>query len=201
MAAPRKLGLRAAPSEPMAEGDLVLSRYKLEDQGPMVLAINESLYHLRPWMPWAQVPATAETVGEFLGYAARAWDDRREFGYVMRLQPGGDFVGGCGLHPRSSTDVLEIGYWVHIRHVGRGLATSASRLLTTAAFELPQVVAVEIHHDKANARSARVPTRLGFRKTGEAPDEVTSPGEIGVDCTWRMEKERWPDAAQLRQHA
>jgi RimJ/RimL family protein N-acetyltransferase len=179
----------------MGEGDLVLSRYELGDLDAMVLAINESLEHLRPWMPWAQVPASAETVGEFLRYAAHAWDDHMEFGYVMSLWPGRELVGGCGLHPRSSTEVLEIGYWVHARHTGHGLATSASRLLTTAAFELPRVVAVEIHHDKANARSARVPARLGFRKTGEAPDEVTSPGEVGVDCTWRMEKEIWPGAA------
>jgi RimJ/RimL family protein N-acetyltransferase len=50
---------------------------------------------------------------------------------------------------------------------------------------------VEIHHDKANVASAGVPRRLGYTYVSEQPDEPTAPGEIGIDCTWRVTRSDW----------
>src|SRR5690606_27974780 len=98
-----------------------------------VEAINASLDHLRPWMAWAQEPATVEHMTTFFAEAETAWDERREFGYSLVDQGDTAILGGCGLHGRLGPDGLEIGYWVHVDHAGRGLATAASRALTAAA--------------------------------------------------------------------
>jgi hypothetical protein len=74
-----------------------------------------------------------------------------------------EVAGGSGLHHRGSPDELEIGYWTHPAFLRRGIATSVARLLTDAAFSVPGIEAVEIHHDKANLRSRGVPA-------GGAPD-------------------------------
>jgi RimJ/RimL family protein N-acetyltransferase len=49
----------------------------------------------------------------------------------------------------------------------------------------------EIHHDKANVASAGVPRKLGFALLAEVPDEIRAPGEIGIECRWRMERDQW----------
>ena len=56
---------------------------------------------------------------------------------------------------------------------------------------IPGIDAVEIHHDRANVRSAAVPRRLGFTFVGEEPDEPEAPGEAGIDCAWRAERAAW----------
>jgi RimJ/RimL family protein N-acetyltransferase len=110
---------------------------------------------------------------------------------VYAIFVGEAIAGSCGLHRRRGPDTLEIGYWLHPSFVGRGLATGTVRLLIDAAFSFPEIARVEIHHDKANARSARIPPRLGFRFIGEEPDEAAAPAELGIDCTWRLDRSVW----------
>ena len=57
-----------------------------------------------------------------------------------------------------------------------------------AAFAMPDITHVEIHHDKANVRSARVPAKLGFTLVREVLDEIQAPGEIGISCEWRIDR-------------
>ena len=108
---------------------------------------------------------------------------------VLGMFLEGRVVGGCGLHRRIARDGLELGYWVHPRFTRRSLATTAAWLLTDAALRLPSITHVEIHHDKANVAS--VPGRLGFGLLAEVPDEIEAPAEIGIECQWRMDRERW----------
>jgi len=112
----------------------------------------------------------------------------------MAMLVGEEVVGGTGLTRRGDQPSLEIGYWVDVDHQGHGHATRAARLLTTAAFALGRVTTVEIHHDRANVRSGRVPARLGYQFMGEHPDEKVAPGEVGIDCTWRMTRQEWHQA-------
>ena len=103
---------------------------------------------------------------------------------VMTLPGDGAIVGGCGLHRRVGEGGLEIGYWVHVDHGRRGIATALARALTDAALALPDVDRVEIHCDEANVRSAAVPRRLGYRLDRIDDDEVTAPAEIGRSLIW-----------------
>ena len=119
--------------------------------------------------------------------------DGRDF--VLGVFVGERVAGGCGLHRRAGPSTLEIGYWLHPSFTGQGLATTVARLLTDAAFALPGIEQVEIHSDKANAASAGVARRLRFDFLGETPDEATAPGETGIDCAWRMDRDVWRSRA------
>jgi RimJ/RimL family protein N-acetyltransferase len=100
-------------------------------------------------------------------------------------------AGGCGLHHRIGAGGLEIGYWTHSAYLRRGLATRVAELLTSAAFSVPGITRVEIHHDRANQASAGIPRKLGFEYLGETPDEPDAPGDAGMEWRWRIEKEAW----------
>jgi len=163
------------PPETMVAPDLALTRLAAGDVPALVVAVNESLAHLRPWMAWAADPATTETMVAFVGHADEGWALGTEFHYAVRRPPSADLVAGCGLHVRQGPGVLEIGYWVHAAHLRRGIATAAAAALTGAAFELPTVARVEIRCDASNVRSAAVPEKLGFILEGVqqlAPDDA-----------------------------
>ena len=173
------------------EGDgLVVRRWVIDDAPALAEAVDASADHLRPWMPW--IPRELVTVGgrrELIAEWERAWLAGGDVLYgVFR---DGRVVGGCGLHRRIAADGLEFGYWVHVRYLRQGLATSAARLLADGAFSVPGITHVEIHHDKANVASGGVPRALGFAFLGERQESPEAPGEIGIDLGWRMDRENW----------
>lgn len=176
--------------ERLEDGDLLLRRWLVDDAEILGRAVDESAKHLRPWMAWASNgPESLATRRTRLRTWEREWLEGGDV--VLGVFLDGEVAGGCGLHRRHGPSVLDIGYWLHPAFTGRGLATRLARLLTAAAFKIPGIAHVEIHHDKANAASSRVPRRLAFRFVAEAPDEATAPAEAGVDCTWRIDRATW----------
>lgn len=157
-----------------------------------VKAINESLDHLRPWMAWAAQPATEASIGTFFAASAELWDQHRDFGYSIFDTATDEVVGGCGLHGRLGLHGLEIGYWVHVVHSGRGVATAAARALTDAAFALPGIERVRIRCEDGNVRSARVPEKLGysFRGVTLPPD---GPCQGRPTQVWIVERPAWTE--------
>ena len=178
------------PSARIEAPPILLRPWELDDLVPMAQAIEESIEHLRPWMPWAALePLSLTDRAALMTSFDAAWDAEEAFGYGMFVD--GTPVGGCGLHRRIGAGALEIGYWVHVAWSGQGLATIAAGALVDAAFTLPDVELVEIHHDKANAASRRVPEKLGFVLVAEGPDPVQAPGDCGIECRWRVTRAQW----------
>jgi RimJ/RimL family protein N-acetyltransferase len=180
----------AAPPEQIDLGDAQLVRCRPERAAAAVAAINASLDHLWPWMAWANEPATEAAMATFLATAEELWDQRKDFGYSIVDPDDEQVLGGCGLHARLGRTGLEIGYWVHVDHVGRGLATRASRALTDAAFGVDGIEVVRIQCEDVNVRSARVPEKLGYRFDGvSVPDG--GPCEGRPTQRWLLDRATW----------
>ncbi len=169
-------------------GGLVLRRWRPADAEAQSLAISESREHLLPWMPWAGRVAVEERRANLARWE-REWGMGGDLVYGLFL--GSLVVGGSGLHRRIGPAGLEIGYWVHAAHTRRGYATLAAAALTTAAFTLPGIAVVEIHHDRANLASEGVPRKLGFTLVEEYPRAAVAPAETGVFRLWRMNRVGW----------
>lgn len=165
---------------------LVIRLWELDDAQAMHDAVTASVEHLRPWMSWiAAEPFTVADRAELIG----TW--RQQRGAALDAVYGifttaGTLVGGAGLHARLGPSGLEIGYWLHVDHTGRGFATEAAAALTEVALDQPGIDHVEIHHDIANERSGAVPARLGYIHVGDQPRQPTAPGEAGVCRIWRL---------------
>ncbi|GAA4930825.1 GNAT family N-acetyltransferase [Streptomyces coeruleoprunus] len=174
------------PQQVIEVGELTLRRFDGEADLPEFFrVIEESLEHLRPWMPWVAEHSREQTA-DFLACRSERWADGREFSYAIVLD--GAIAGACGLYRHDDTpdDSLEIGYWLHPAATGRGVATRAARALVDQAFRLPGVASVEVVHDAANRASAAVPARLGFVEHRRRPDERLAPAETGEVQVWRL---------------
>jgi len=155
----------------------------------MRAAVAASLEHLRPWMAWADDEATTPArLREHLERCDAGWESGSDFAFLT-VDPGnGAVVGAAGLHRRIGPRAIEIGYWVHVDHAGRGVATAVAGALTEAALALPDVDRVEIRCDAANVCSAAVPRRLGYRLDRIEDDDVTAPAETGRSMIWVAER-------------
>ena len=171
-----------APSRIDAGDGIVLRTWSLADCPEMVAAINANLEHLRPWMPWAQAPATDESATEFLRACVEGFEAGTQFNYAIDVD--GETVGSIGLMGRIGPGALEIGYWVSVAHSGRGIVTMSARALTEAARAIDGCTRVEIHCDEANLASAAIPRRLGYTLARVDEIEPETPAETGRRQIW-----------------
>lgn len=167
---------------------LVIRCWDPADAPLLKAAIDASLDHLRPWMPWAKVDLLRHFRGEF--------DLGRDLVYGVFCRDEREVLGGAGLHRRLGAGALEIGYWIHAAHVNQGLATEVAAALTRVAFEVNGVDRVEIHCDPANARSAAVPRKLGFAHEATLHRRVQdADGAFRDSMVWTLFADAFPDSS------
>jgi hypothetical protein len=65
--------------------------------------------------------------------------------------------------------------------LNEAVATSRERLLTDAAFSVPGIEPVEIHHDRANAARGGIPRRLGYMLVAEVAREPQASSDAGAE--------------------
>lgn len=156
---------------------LVLRCWEPQDAPALKAAIDASRDHLAPWMPWARgEPADLQATIALI----RAWrgkfDLGQDFVYGIFSREDGRVIGSTGLHTRVGSDAREIGYWIHVDHIGHGYATEAAAALTRAGFEIDHVQRIDIRVAVGNERSANVPRKLAYtheatlRRRDPAPD-------------------------------
>ena len=179
----------ARPPERIDLGDLELVRWSPDDVDAVNDAVVASIEHLRPWMPWAG-DASRTTNLDFLHRTNEKWNDGTEFAYGI-WDRSGLLVGSASLMDRIGAGALEIGYWVRVDRVKQRVASRATSALVDAAFALPGIDVIEIHHDRENTASGGVPRRLGFKRSGEFEKAPTAPGESGTFVRWRISREAW----------
>ena len=142
---------------------LVVRCWEPRDAPLLKRAIDSSLDHLRPWMPWAaNEPQTLEQKVELLRGFRGKFDLGQDFTYGIFDRGEAEVVGGTGLHTRVGEAAFEIGYWIRASRAGEGLATEAAAALTRVAFDVCGVDRLEIRTEPTNERSRAIPLKLGF---------------------------------------
>ena len=172
---------------------LVIRCWESTDAAALRAAVDSSLEHLRPWMPWAMdEPSTMEeTEARLSGYSAK-FAAGEDFTFGLFNEDESEVVGSSGLHTRLGEGGLEIGYWIRADRIGLGLATEAVRALTTAGFSMDSIERIQIHCAPENVRSARVPEKLGYRLVERRKgDERNSDGSLRDTLVFRMLRREW----------
>ena len=163
-----------------------LRRVSDADAAELLQVVTESLAHLQPWLSWATDDYEASSAAEFLARSKDGWENGRLFNHAITVD--GAIVGVAGAD--RTGDSVEIGYWLHPAHTGRGHVTAAVAELVEFAFALDGVRSVEIWHDEANIASGGVPRRLGFTEIDRRtpPREPVFGNEVGVDVVWELRR-------------
>ena len=157
---------------------LVIRCYEPRDAPLTKDAVDSSLEHLRPWMPWAEhEPQTLDEKVELLKAFRAAFDAGENFVMGIFSADESEQIGGSGLHPRVDPGGLEIGYFVRASATRQGFITESTAALTRVGFEICQADRIEIRIEPGNDASMGVPRKLGF--TEEATLRRRLPGKAG----------------------
>lgn len=143
---------------------LIVRKYELTDAPLLKKAVDSSIEHLLPWMPWAKYEP--ETIAKKVE-RIQAWQAdflaNKDYVYGIFSPDNQKLIGSTGLHTRQGKHILEIGYWISAEAAGKGYATEISYALTKTAFIYLGIDKMEIRCDIDNVKSARIPQKLGYR--------------------------------------
>jgi RimJ/RimL family protein N-acetyltransferase len=146
---------------------LVIRCYDPADAPALKEAVDSSIEHLLPWMPWARFePQTLEEKVALLRHFRGQFDADEQYVYGVFDRDESRLLAGSGLHQRGGAGSLEIGYWVRADSLRQGIATEITAVLARVAFELCDAVRVDVQVDPENEVSAAVPRKLGFTYEG-----------------------------------
>ena len=172
---------------------LVVRCYDPKDALYLQKSIQESVEHLRPWLPWVKTePEELQVKIERLRVFRADFDLNKQYIYGVFDLKETELIGGTGLHPRVGSNAFEIGYWINVNHVNRGYATEISAALTKVAFEIENLNRVEIHCDPKNIKSAAIPKKLGYIYEATLRNRCENiEGELIDSMIWSIMKEEY----------
>ena len=171
-----------------------------DDAAALQAAVAVSREHLKPWMPWAHYETSLQDQIDRLRQVRAQFDLGQDFTYGIFNRDESLVLGSTGLHTRLGAPAREIGYWIHVAHIGKGYATETSAALTKVAFEIEGMDRVEIHCDPANLGSAAIPPKLGYTHEATLPRRTHWPdGRAEDSMIWSLFAADYPQtpAAQL----
>ena len=96
------------------------------------------------------------------------------------IDVGGEAVGGISLHPGEDVERYgaELGYWLGESMWGRGVTTTAVRLVTAYAFAERGLLRVFALPFTRNAASVRVLEKAGYIREGHLHGSAVKDGEL-----------------------
>jgi len=131
-------------------------------------ALDSSGEHLAGYYPQGVAPLEAQIAHVRRMRANFDLDQDRAYG---TFEPdSGRMLGEVFLLKRAGIAALEIGYWLRLDAVGKGIATEMASALVKVAFEFDKVRRLDLMCSPENERSAAVARRLGFTLEGRLRD-------------------------------
>ena len=162
-------------SEPMRHGAIVVREWEEADAEAVARQANDR----RVWLGLRDAfphPYAVEDGKRFIT-RARAMTPRTCFA----IEVEGRVAGGIGYTLHSDVERIgaEVGYWLGHEYWGRGIATTALRLLTTHAFQTqPELRRLWAVPYATNAASARVLEKAGYVREGTLRRSAIKDGQV-----------------------
>ncbi|WP_261663550.1 GNAT family N-acetyltransferase [Deinococcus sp. Marseille-Q6407] len=159
---------------------LVLRAPARTDSEAALAAQLASRAELKSWMLWAQEEPTLEGVRAGLAGAEERFGSGEQLRYHVWDALSGEFIGSSGFHSLDwRVPKGEIGYWIATPHTGHGYALEVTQALTHFGLAGQEEGGLgfrrlEIRCDPMNARSRRIPERLGYRLDAELVNDTVS---------------------------
>jgi RimJ/RimL family protein N-acetyltransferase len=174
---------------------LVVRCYEPSDARLLMESVQESVEHLKPWMPWAhEEPLPFEQKLRGVKRFRGKFDLQEDYVYGIFNPEETRLIGGTGLHTRLGDRQLEIGYWIHKDFINKGLVTESTAALVKVAFEVIHVHRIEIHCDPGNQASASIPRKLGFTHEGTLKQKTPFLDRWSDSMVWGLLEEEYPSS-------
>lgn len=158
-----------------------LRKHTLDQYQMMFDCVDQDRQRLRKFLPWVDGMKSAEDERTYIQSTLEKWEKKEHFDYGIFSSPGSGraprYMGNIGVHSIFwNHKKCEIGYWILGEFEGNGYMSEAVSALEAVCFQRG-FNRVEIRCSSRNARSVKVPVRLGYCQEGVLRQERIENGE------------------------
>ncbi len=148
-----------------ANNDIILYRIR-EKNAPVIFScIDESRDFLRKWLPWVDETRQEEDTVKYIRRVVYSRAPGKEL--VFEIWHMGSFAGLIGLtRVDPVNNKAEMGYWLGLNAVGKGIMIRSCMALIDHAFDKLQLNKLQIRCASENTPSCNIPKQLGFTFEG-----------------------------------
>lgn len=162
---------------------VVLRRWRLSDVDALEEIVSSSLDHIAKFM--SSAASEVADPAAFVALVDDAWNAGTVFAYA--IEQASRIVGHITFSVAEPGG--EIGYWVRVEDLGRGIATDALRTLTTHVFQTSTAVkSITSSCNAANVASTRVLENAGFRLESRKPWQPRNSCEADEELAFVLER-------------
>lgn len=171
---------------------LLLRSWFPEDVSEVRAALDVSDAHLRPWVPFMRrEPQDVEGTRSWIAWRIEQFQQGEHLCFAIRRREDDALLGEAMLMAAKEDGSRSVGYWLDLRHVGRGYARESVRALTTMAFLHLGVPELDMSCAVANRASWTIPRDLGFTLVRTEPGHfVNALGETQDTQIWSCRRFR-----------
>lgn len=149
----------------VVSNEILLERIQVNDAATIFYAIDQNRSHLEKWLPF--VDSTNEIIDSesFIKNVISHREETRNEVYTIWFK--GEFAGVIGFHNTDrANEKTEIGYWLILEMIGKGIIHQSCIVLIGLAFEKMGMNRITIKCAVGNDASEKVAARLGFTFEG-----------------------------------
>ena len=139
-----------------------LRPWRLDDAPAITAACQDP--DIAHWIPFVPRPYTHADAISYIRTCLESGDERQPFAIVDEVTD--ELLGSIDMGVNAHFYRGHIGYWIVPAARGRGVCTTALRLLSAWALEDLGLQRLELVTDPDNAASQRVAEKAGFRREG-----------------------------------
>ena len=163
----------------LTDGSVLLRPYQPGDVESLYRAAWESITEISPWMSWCHADYSIEETRTWVETRDEEWNNGTSYGFVITDAKDGSFLGGCGLNYIDTANLrANLGYWVRTSRTGKGIATTATKLLAQAGFDQLKLNRIEIMVAVGNKASQRVAGKAGAKREGVLRNRMVIPEKV-----------------------
>ena len=149
---------------PVADG-LTLVRLRMESAVDIFNVIDQNRHTLRKWLPFVDNTCKVTDTEIFIKSVLQSSGPKRDIVYEVRYL--GEFAGLIALKEIDRWNKKsEMGYWLDPLFEGKGIMTMACKAMIDCAFSQMKLNRIQVKVGIGNARSSRIPEKLGFKFEG-----------------------------------
>ena len=144
------------------------------DLPALIVAVQESLAEIQPWMDWAVTDYGETHATRWLEAILSNWERSAGFQFAIMDTKTDEYLGNCSIDGINlKYRFCNLGYWVRTSRTRQGIASRAARLSAQFAFEKVHLIRAEIVIATGNIASQRVAQKAGAHYEGILRNRMT----------------------------
>lgn len=170
--------------------DITLRLPAKGDTAAVFEAVIRNRSHLEPFMHWMSPDYSIESARVFIDQKPSMVLEGRGLGLGIFRDTA--FIGSIGFVSFDwNARKTEIGYWIDKSEEGKGIVSTACKILIEYAFGELGLNRIEIRSSTSNFRSAAIPERLGFVKEGILRQSEFRDGRLHDFAVYGLLADEW----------